>query len=103
MHNVSCPLEYFSGEAVGGISDTDIVNMGDDVTRPQGALKVRGALRGDVRDHHWLCVKEEVSAEDGKSQPLNSSLKSDISLFPVIMGHVTSSNARELLNDSTVP
>ena len=78
MNNVSCPLEYFSREAVGGIGDTDIVNMGDDVTNPQGPLQVCRAPGGDVRDDHRLGVEEEVAAKDGKSQPLNSSLQSDI-------------------------
>ena len=41
--------------------------MGDDVTGPQGPLQVRRATRGDVRDDHRLCVKKEVSAQDGKS------------------------------------
>ena len=40
MHNVSCPLEDFGCEAVSGFCDTDIVDMGDDVTYPQGPLQV---------------------------------------------------------------
>ena len=74
MHNVSCPLEDFSCEAVSGFCDTDIVDMGYDVTYPQGPLQVCRSPGGDVGNDHWLSVKEEVAAKDCKSKPIGSFL-----------------------------